>query len=111
MLQKLGITEIEEFGSKIEFQKIAKYCISFAFQIMFTSEENHTYYVNTSMGLFNETFEFDENEKSVLECPVYSDEGLNMIGQMTFWVDGWINCVLAFVGLIANIISAMILGK
>ena len=78
---------------------------------MFTSEENHTYYVNTSLGLFNETFEFDENEKSVLECPVYSDEGLNMIGQMTFWVDGWINCVLAFVGLIANIISAMILGK
>ena len=46
-----------------------------------------------------------------VECPNFSEYQQNLLGEITFWVDGVIVGIMAFTGLIANIISALILGK
>ena len=57
-----------------------------------------------------EDYDFSDSSE-VLDCPVYSLEDGDLLDSVTFWVDGVVTCIMAFIGLIANIISAMILGK
>ena len=56
--------------------------------------------------------DYDFSDSSnILDCPVYSMEDGELLDSVTFWVDGVITCIMAIIGLVANIISALILGK
>ena len=61
----------------------------------------------------NTTNLFNDSTDVYAECNHKSPTSDEMyeINQVTFWVDGVLTCILSFSGLIANIISGMILGK
>ncbi len=46
-----------------------------------------------------------------LECPEHSDEDLNLLTFITFWVQGVLESVVAITGFIANVVSAYILTR
>lgn len=73
-------------------------------------DDNYTFPINTSVMFYN-TSDYEFDEADVLECPNYTNEDMVFLESVTFWVDGVVTCILAFTGLIANIISALILGK
>lgn len=80
--------------------------------------DNSTYiFDNGDSGVANLTEDGDwadilqHANKTTLECPRHSTEDTEMLYQLTFWVDGVATCIMAFIGLIANIVSALILGK
>ena len=45
------------------------------------------------------------------ECPTFTVNDEKYLGLITYWVDGVVTCIMALTGLIANVTSAMILGK
>ena len=61
---------------------------------------------NMSLTDVHSTFNND-----TLECPKYSKTQEESIPLFTFWIDGVVVGVMAVTGLIANIVSALILGK
>jgi hypothetical protein len=80
--------------------------------MFFTSDDNYSFPTDNSSKYFNETdFDFPADESAYLQCPVYSNEDNILTDHVTFWVDGVAQCILSFTGIIANIISALILGK
>ena len=85
--------------------------------MLFGSEENRTFGFNGSSLLpaqewFNNISQSQNlSAKPELECPKYTREDGELLALVTFWVDGVVTCIMAIAGLIANIISALILGK
>ena len=48
---------------------------------------------------------------SSLSCPSFTISDNELLDNVTFWLEGVINCIIASSGLIANIVSAFILSK
>ena len=67
---------------------------------------------NSNMSYYNDSDAIMSSfDKETLECPTYSKEDYDLRTSFTYWVDGVVSCITAISGLIANIISAMILSK
>ena len=73
-----------------------------------------SYFVNdtTTMEPFNETvFPDNTTANNTLNCPVYGDSGQQLLDAFNFWLEGVTKAAIACAGLIANIVSAIILMK
>ena len=45
----------------------------------------------------------------IVECPVFTNATLEVVTELSFWVGGALNCLIAVFGLLINIVSAYVL--
>lgn len=71
----------------------------------FTDQNQTLSYIDNTMMASNATL------GELLDCPVYTREDDEFLDNILFWVEGVLQCCMAFMGLIGNIISAIILSR
>ena len=89
----------------MKFSQISTFSILFRLALV----QNSLTMSNMSLFDINATF---DKEVEPLDCPNLTKLQLRVINDdLVFWVDFVVDGALAAIGLIANIVSALILGK
>ena len=48
--------------------------------------------------------------ETILECPDFNEETNELLKNVSFWVEGFLSCVFAIIGILGNVGSAIVLS-